>query len=67
MGAGATRRRRLAATLLVLALSAGCSYADDEPGLFGRTPASEGDRDVVGELGKYRGYPRARRDDLDDR
>ena len=41
MGAGATRRRRLAATLLVLALSAGCSYADDEPGLFGRTPASE--------------------------
>ena len=41
MGVGATRRPRLAAALLVLALLAGCSYNDDEPGLFGRTPAAE--------------------------
>jgi hypothetical protein len=41
MGAGATRRPRLAAALLVLALLAGCSYNEDEPGLFGRGPAAE--------------------------
>lgn len=41
MGGGATRSRRLAAALLVLALlTAGCSYNDDEPGLFGRTPGA---------------------------
>ncbi|HLL62087.1 MAG TPA: hypothetical protein VK401_03505 [Propionibacteriaceae bacterium] len=40
---GAARCRRLAAGFLALVLAtllAGCSYADDEPGLFGRTPAS---------------------------
>ena len=40
---GATRRRRgrrLAAGLLALALLTGCTYADREPALFGRTPGA---------------------------
>jgi hypothetical protein len=39
----AARSRRLVTGLLALVLAAllgACSYADDEPGLFGRTPAS---------------------------
>jgi hypothetical protein len=44
---GGTRRRRLAPALLALALlSAGCTYEDREPGLFGRTPAGEGASDA---------------------
>lgn len=41
MGAGGTRRRRRTAALAVLALLAGCTYADREPGLFGRTSDTE--------------------------
>src|SRR5918995_6920824 len=41
---GATRGRRLRAGFLALVLAGlllgGCSYAEDEPGLFGRTPAA---------------------------
>lgn len=38
---GAARGRRLAGilALVLLVLLGGCSYAEDEPGLFGRTPA----------------------------
>ena len=34
------RGRRLGSGLLALALLTGCTYADREPGLFGRTPAA---------------------------